>query len=824
MTTEPAACATLRHCEPIPLAIAPFKVGPLHTIQWDREGRIYYADEINHSVACQDMAGNLHWRKGGKGSEPARFYYPRGICLGWVRQNGNPTPCLAIADSWNRRIQFLGLDGGFLCEWCQALDSQLVEPVDVKYVSGASSSNRDSGDGYWLILDKGNHALWTADCEGRFLRRTGKCVDPGTAARWLASGEFPNLEYTDRTPAADEPVYDLAYYPSRILGLKTDALFLWEPYSRSLKLIAYGNLMPVAVGSFEDREWVAADSQGFLEWSPAERCIQAYDGEGNRLLNECLDGTPVPSNLQSNEFWLQSEDRIHRVCILGEATTRGKRLSTAKSLLVQGAAGRIAGLDGAGAARKMEPVLRVVDALQLLADEVLGAFAAQSASAGKCGDWHERLKILANDWSAARGALYATLKSAGIGILSLRLALGKGSPESATESPAWARSLWNELAGALELKFPALVRRIDDLLIISQDLKRAGLPDLQELLNLGDQLSRVASEVVDWAIRWHGFRPGVYAPLAAPGAESATDILKTAPHAAGNPRIIRNLGLSCARPLVFRELNPILCANLSSTAHSAPLSLAKSRNGLVFVSLFNSNQVVQIDPMGNRVESVGTGELKGPTGIAMDRDDRLWIADSLNHRVLGFDPPYRSDNLSRIIGPPEVTFELLHGLTCLADHSVLAADPGLNCVFRIARDGSVTRPLCKLGAELDSIRFPTSFCLDALSEPEILWLVDRRNHRLLKLDSCLRGIEQVGGCGNRPGSFFYPGSVAMFADGIIVVSEGPRYPCLIFMQREGNELGRWFLDYFPTGMLVEGNILHVCQGDGSTIRRYERIP
>ena len=260
----------------------------------------------------------MRWQAVSRGSNPGQFHYPRGMSLGRISRDESLDRCLAVADSWNGRIQFLGLDGLFLTQWNGDSGTPFEEPVDVLFIPKDHMDSVSPG-GYWLVLDKRMHQLWTIDCKGRVLRKNGTCMDPEIVRRWVASGKQPNLEAMDRKATENSPAFDFLYYPDRILGKTEEAVFLSEPLRRNLKLLKGDHFIPLPIGSFEDREWVAADGSGLIEWSPTDQCIQCYDGCRQPVRLKRIEGMPIQSNLPSNELLVQHNDGIDWIRVIARS-------------------------------------------------------------------------------------------------------------------------------------------------------------------------------------------------------------------------------------------------------------------------------------------------------------------------------------------------------------------------------------------------------------------------------------------------------------------------------------------------------------------------
>jgi hypothetical protein len=131
----------------------------LHSIVQDDDGNLYYSDEFNHLIVSVTERGELRWYRGGKGIGPGQFQYPQGMSIGWAQIEEGKLHCLAVCDSWNQRIQIFRLDGHHVGCWESSGFLRFGEVVDIRFIT----ENPIEGDsrGYWLILDRGNHRLFS---------------------------------------------------------------------------------------------------------------------------------------------------------------------------------------------------------------------------------------------------------------------------------------------------------------------------------------------------------------------------------------------------------------------------------------------------------------------------------------------------------------------------------------------------------------------------------------------------------------------------------------------------------------------------------------
>lgn len=793
------------------------KPAAIHTIQNDMQGNIYYSDELNHTIVSLNREGELRWFVAGKGSLPGDFRYPRGLALGWIFCEEKPIHCLAVADSWNRRIQFLDKNTGqFLTEWHLQTDG-FGEPVDLRFISYRLRAEEEAS-GYWLILDKGQGCLWTIDISGRMLRRWGRVTDPGTAARWLNSGTYPDLQMLDCQQPSEQPAFDLLFYPERILGTDTHALFIWEPSRLTLKLIYFGNFIPLSIGTHPDREWIAADASGFSEWSRSMQSINFYDAAGALAHSTPLTGTPVPSNLPSNELWLQTETGVYREQIIFPAASND--FGSTHPILIRESEAGLASLNENKVRSEVAAILQLIDKFIDHANHLTTELKNRQSTISGSNGWEERVNGLLEEWNQRLGLFYAALHTFSLSILELRLTL---CSEAFERSPA---SKWNLLHKPFASKLAPLALSSEDLFLSYLPLTLSSGTDFAsgkpEPILSAERLTVAMRQIAEWLLKWTGLNYRICARLAMPCSASNLDVLRKPVHPSGSALLREIPGKD---RFLLRELVPIDCA-ITNEAPGMASYIAADRAGKLYVSLQKANRIVGIDEHGASRTILGEGGaskvLNQPTGIAFDAADRLWIADSGNHRIVAFDPPYKEDNLAIELGNHETPFVQPHGLVAMVDGTILATDLVTNTVYRIIPHAAPNVVLSTIGSGLDQVRYPNSFCLDILEPQQYVWLVEKRNHRLLKLDTSYRGVEALGSIGIGPGHLYYPMTMAIFSDGVIAVAQGLPYPSLIFLNANGRELARLYLDYYAFGVLIRDDILYVCDHAGDLVHRYIR--
>jgi len=814
----------VRYLHSILLKDSHFASGPLHSVYVASQGEIFYSDEVNHVVTARDKAGKLRWNKGSKGSGPGQFIYPRGVCMGLIKDEGNPIPCIAVADSWNKRVQFLTLEGEWLSEWTCALENlPFSEPVDVRFEAFGFSAEPGDVVGCWLVLDKGHHALWIFDCNGKCLGRIGRRIGPHKVSDWIDAGEYPNLRKLDHNPAGTTDLFDFLYYPARILGTVQTGLHIWEPFTGNLKLVAFGNCIPLKAGYTEDSVCIAVDNQGSLYWNQATNCITAYDRHGQVLASERIEGFPVVSNLPANEVYIQRGSRLFRARIVNRDGPSSNDESGLESRLMYAAGARLENLEIEQFRRLMSPALLIVSDLIVLADEIINRIRAQSF-AGELTVLQNRLSKATAAWEEAIESLYENLRPYYFAILPLRLCLQK---EAADPVSGRALQLWNQMITFPSRAFIDLVSRCDDLLIYDYELAELEnrTPNISALRQLCGNMQWTLNRVIDWIYGWSGSNHAFKSPLSA-SRQKPLDAIPPSLLPKDSSMILAG-NRRDHKFLQFEAVDPILCQIDDSAYPTAPHYIIADKSGCLFVSLSNANRILRIDSQGGKaefldLENVDERGLREPKGLCFDQEGRLWIGDSLNRRLLVFNYPFRRQDLAACIGAPDLNMNFPLGMIRFGA-GILLADPGQNSVFHITIEGSIKRTMPHTGADRSTVKFPASFCADIHNAEEYVWLVDRRNHRLIRVDSSYNITKTIGSFGFTPGCLRYPGALAMFHDGILVVAENSRSSGLVFLTEDGDEVGRLCLDYAPTGLLVQDEWLYVCQYNGSFVHRYKRI-
>ncbi len=799
--------------------------GPLHTILQDGGGTLYYTDEINHCVASLDPAGDLRWFRAAHGGGQGEFHYPKGLDLGWIVNNGGPIRCVAVADSFNHRVQFFDLDGGYLGVWNSAGENAFGEVVDIRYAGDQSGTDIDGPS--WLVLDRGHHCVLTLDMNGRMLGKTGRPFYASLESNWPNPGDGQATCAANPECRPGSFPYDPLFMPLRLFGSSGEGLFVWEPVTRRLKQIMQNHLLPVWIEPPPDADWIAADETGFLVYCQAEHSLSAYDTDARIWKTLTVEGVPVSSGRSSREIWLQSGSQIqHYIC----QDPPGKASSKEAGPVVRARARFLDEIGQLLRSRYPESVLRQLQ-------ELGGRF----VSLGEMDSGLEHLvpgSIPAKPLVPGIAALKQEFASvlSGLAEFSHELFLAHVRLEI-LQSMYPGMEAWNFISGALKSLqkatepvvsvFERLVHCRDDYLLAHLDATEGSIQaqdlDARRDVTPAEFLSATIDAMASLS-RWLWFVPSweAYSRIS-PDSGISEGSGKSGYLPGHRPAF---LFLQAGGGAVsLREIDRIPLGTDGQDMPVFPMSICCNRQMGILVSLYFADRIAQLDEGGRLSNLIGGDSTAGiafrrPLGIATDGRNRVWVSEPDCNCLKIFDPETRQIKTLMEMADRPISLRYPMRLHRAGDRRILLADTHNHRLLAISESGNIEVLADRRGRGLGEFQHPIGFC--GASSEMAFWTVDLRNHRLQECRLDGTSLRQIGGAGLGAGRLLLPEAAATFADGVLAVAQWACTKVLKLFSPDGDEIESVRLHYSPRGMLVHEGRLWVCEGHGNHIYVYER--
>lgn len=192
-------------------------------------------------------------------------------------------------------------------------------------------------------------------------------------------------------------------------------------------------------------------------------------------------------------------------------------------------------------------------------------------------------------------------------------------------------------------------------------------------------------------------------------------------------------------------------------------------------------------------EGVGDGELNSPTGIALDKNGNIYVADTDNHSIQKFDKT--GTFMARWGGEPssqEGQFYYPRGLAVGPNDVVYVADSGNNRVQKFDLEGNVQKAWGKFGfawrgADMGRFDVPWGITTD---QDGHVYVSDTSNARIQKFQADGQPLLKWGRDGSFDGAFFFPRGVAVDFIGNIYVADESNNRIQKFDAR-GSFLTKW---------------------------------
>ncbi|MFO0925077.1 MAG: NHL repeat-containing protein [Pirellulales bacterium] len=219
-----------------------------------------------------------------------------------------------------------------------------------------------------------------------------------------------------------------------------------------------------------------------------------------------------------------------------------------------------------------------------------------------------------------------------------------------------------------------------------------------------------------------------------------------------------------------------------------------AQDQLYMVDMSGRIQVFDADGQFLRYWNTPTIENGRPTGLGVDRDGHILVADTHYFRVLFYTPEGKlleDRTIGGVNGKGPGEFGFVTDVVQDSQGNFFISEYGeFDRVQKFTPDGKF---LCQFGKHGDGpLEFnrPQSMVID---EQDRLWISDACNHRIQVVEC--KGTEpkllqMFGQQGKEPGQFQYPYGIAMSKDGTLLITEFGNHR-VQRVSREGKSLAIW---------------------------------
>jgi len=203
-----------------------------------------------------------------------------------------------------------------------------------------------------------------------------------------------------------------------------------------------------------------------------------------------------------------------------------------------------------------------------------------------------------------------------------------------------------------------------------------------------------------------------------------------------------------------------------------PTGVAVRDDGAVFVVDGVNDRLVQFDASGSpvtEIHDVGGETLDRPIAARFDRDGKLWIADTGNHRVLALDP---DGSLASVFTPDAAALGRQPDITDVlpaADGTLWLVDNDHHVLLRGTPATGECETIGRQGQSLAEFHYP--FMLAAGPGGETL-VTDVLNGRVQLFDPAGVAAGSIGSYGPDLGQLYRPKGIAVDAQGNVWISDG----------------------------------------------------
>ncbi|KAF0146382.1 MAG: NHL repeat-containing protein [Nitrospirae bacterium] len=174
--------------------------------------------------------------------------------------------------------------------------------------------------------------------------------------------------------------------------------------------------------------------------------------------------------------------------------------------------------------------------------------------------------------------------------------------------------------------------------------------------------------------------------------------------------------------------------NLSEVKFVRPAGLAYDKDkDLIYVVDALDHKVYGISPANGSVRLIigkrgdGDGEFNYPTHITVDKDGRIWVTDTLNFRIQGFDRQGKFSSKFGSAGDSYDKFALPKGVAADSEGNIYVVDSSKDTVKIFNGDGRLLLPFGEEGGDRGMFWLPAGIFID---KDDKIYIADTYNRRV----------------------------------------------------------------------------------------------